>query len=348
MKQVRRVVVVRQDKLGDLLLTTPVATALKKAIPDCHITYMIRPFLQDVIQNNPNIDAICYTSYKPRVSEFPHWVWKLRRERFDAVLLCKPRSGAHTWIATLARIPIRVGCSDRYYAKFLTHNLLFDFHNPPMHEVNLMTAMAQHLTPTPLHPERLYLPVLPQHEQQAEELFQMHGMRLSEPFFCVHPGTGGSSHAWYPERYGQVARKLSQATGWRVVVTGGCEEQTLAEEVCQQVGDAALNLAGQTSIPVLGAVLQRAKLLVSGDTGAVHVAASMNTPCIVVHPVSDYRVREKRWHPWMVPYRIVPATVFCEGCTPLECNMGGHLCRQSISVDAVIESALDLLEELKM
>jgi heptosyltransferase-2 len=348
MRAVRRVLVVRQDKLGDLLLTTPVATALKKAIPDCHITYMIRPLLQDVIQNNPNIDAICYTTYRPPVSEFPYWVWKLRRERFDAVLLCKPGSGAHTWIATLARIPIRVGSSDRYYAQFLTHNLLFDFDNPPMHEVHFMTAMAQHLTPTPLHPERLYLPVSTKHEQQAEELLQMHGTRLVEPFFCVHPGKGGSSHAWYPERYGQVARKLSQATGWRVVVTGGCEEQTLAEEVCQQVGDAALNLAGQTSILVLGAVLKHAKLLVSGDTGAVHVAASMNTPCVVVHPVSDYRVREKRWHPWMVPYRIVPATAHCEGCTPVKCNMGGHLCRQSISADAVIESALALVKELEI
>lgn len=149
MRTTRRVLVVRQDRLGDLLLTTPIATALKKAIPDCHITFMIRPHLHEVVENNPNIDAIWHTAYRPPVSEWLHWMGKMRRARLDAIILCKPDSGAHTWIATLARIPIRAGSTRKYYARFLTHNLLFDFHSPPMHEVELITTMAQCLTSTP-------------------------------------------------------------------------------------------------------------------------------------------------------------------------------------------------------
>ncbi len=346
MRTPRRVLVVRQDRLGDLMLTTPIATALKKAISDCHITYMIRSYLHEVIGNNPSIDAVWHTAYSPAFSEWWHWVRKIRRERFDAVLLCKPDSGAHTWIAALARIPIRVGSSGKYDARFLTHNLPVDPRNPSMHAVEHVTAMAQYLTSTPLQSERLYLPVLPHHEQHAEELLRANGIDRTKPFFCIHPGTGGTSHAWYPERYGQVARKMHEATGWKAVVTGGSNEKALADVVCQQAGEVAVNFAGQTSVRVLGAVLRRAKLLVSGDTGAVHVSASVGTPCIVVHPVSDYRVREKRWHPWMVPYRIVPATAFCGGCSPQECIMDGHICRESITADAVVEAALSLAQEM--
>lgn len=131
-----------------------------------------------------------------------------------------------------------------------------------------------------------------------------------------------------------------------MVVTGGANEATLAELVCQQAGEVAVNMAGQTSVPVLAAVLRRAKLLVSGDTGAVPVAASVGTPCVVVHPVSDHRVREKRWHPWMVAYRIVPAAAMCTGCSPQACAMGGELCKRSITADAVVEAALSLAHEL--
>lgn len=346
MKTAQRVLVVRQVHLGDVLLTTPMLSALKAAIPECRITCMVRSSLQEVLENNPNVNAIWHTDYRPPVSRFLPLARQLRKERFDAVLLCCPGSGAHLWISTLAGIPIRIGSAYKYYAHLLTYNLRFDFHDPPMHEVEYITALAQYLTPTPLQPGRLVLPVLAHHEQEAERILQQHGVRREQPFFCVHPGTGGSSHAWYPERYGQVARKLREAAGWTAVVTGGAHETALAQTVCQQAGEGAVNLAGQTSVPVLGAVLKRAKLLVSGDTGAVHVAASMGTPCVVVHPVSDYRVREKRWRPWMVPYRIVPATAFCPTCSLVECQMGGDICRRSVSVDAVVEASLSLAEEL--
>lgn len=346
MKPPQRILMVRQDKLGDLLLTTPMIDALKKAVPDAHLTCMIRPHLHEVMENNRNVDAIWHTEFRPPVSKFLPIAWRFRQQRFDAIILNLPNSGAHTWIATIARIPIRIGSADKYYARLLTHNLRFDFHNPPMHEVELNTAMAQHLTPVPLQPGRLYLPVLDHHDREAEHILQQHGVSAGQPFFCIHPGTGGSSHAWYPDRYGQVVRKLREATGWTAVVTGGANEQALAQTVCHQAGAGAVNLAGHTSVAVLGAVLKRAKFLVSGDTGAMHVAASMGTPCVVVHPVSDYRMREKRWRPWMVPYRIVPATAFCPGCTSTECQMGGDICKRSVSVEAVVQSALSLLDEL--
>lgn len=126
MRTPRRILILSEDKLGDLLLTTPALTALKKAIPGSHITYMIRSPLHEVLQNNPNVHAIWHTEYRPPVSKFLPLAYKLRRGRFDAVILCRPNSGAHTWICALARIPMRVGNATKYYARLLTHNLGLD------------------------------------------------------------------------------------------------------------------------------------------------------------------------------------------------------------------------------
>ncbi|MGQ9881515.1 MAG: glycosyltransferase family 9 protein [Armatimonadota bacterium] len=122
MRTPRRLLMISQVKLGDLLFTTLALTALKKAIPQCHITYMIRPYLHEVLQDNPNVDAIWHTEFRPPVSKFLPLARQLRRERYDAVILCFPNSGDHTWISALARIPIRIGSATKYYARLLTHN----------------------------------------------------------------------------------------------------------------------------------------------------------------------------------------------------------------------------------
>jgi len=319
--------------------------ALKEALPHSHVTLMIQPQWYDAIRDNPHVDAVLPTEHKPRLTHYSRYVRLLRRRRYDAVILCKVNSGDHTWITWLSGIPVRVGTTDKYYGRLLTHNLRYGEELKSWHEVEFVTGLAQPLCPAPLTLQRVVLPINESALQQASLLLASKGVFDAEPYFCVHPGTGGTCHAWYPERYSQVAQKVRARTGWTAVITGSQAEQPLASAVADQMQGKGVSIAGETSVQVLGAVLRRARLLISGDTAAVHVASSVGTPCVVVHPESDYARRLRRWHPWMVPYRAVTATAFCPQCTEQECRMGGHICRESITADAVVEAALSLIQQ---
>ncbi len=344
MRRIQRILVVRQEnKLGDVLMSTPVFAALKKALPGCHVTAMVQRHQHHVLQHNPDVDELWHTEYKPRIRQAPFLVRQLRRGQFDAVALLRPNSGMHTFLSWMAGIPVRAGSSTKYYARLLTHNWGKDlWEDPCMHWIAASLRVAGAAVGVVLEPLPIKLIIPADAVAKAWDLLCSEGITN---YFCIHPGTGGSSHAWYPEKYGQVASMLCRETGWRAVVTATRSELDLADIVCTKAGTHCVNLGGKTDLPTLAAVLKGAKLLISGDTGVVHVAASVHTPCVVVHTGADYEKRTLLFHPWMTPYRVAHPHRYCAGCSEHECSHKGEECLQSISVDEVVQAAIVLSEE---
>lgn len=342
----QRVLLVYQlAKLGDILLITPTLAAIKKAMPHCHITCWIPKSTHDALATNPHVDRVWHADYRPtpcQILKLSHMVWKAQ---FDAVVLLKHNSGSYTVISTLARIPVRAGNAEttKYYSRFLTHNFCADpWLEGNYHWVQYIAAVTQPTIPVPLQPGNIEVHI-PHEAQGALESQVSRLIGNDRPYFCVHPGTGGSSHPWYPERYGEVSKILQRITGFKVVVTGSEKEKDLAETVCRIVGRDCFNLAGKTSFLALATLLQGARCLVSGDTGVVHVAAAFGVPTVIVHTVSDYHNRLRLFHPWNAPYRFVAPHEFCDYCSPAYCLSKGDRCLLSIRSDEVVKAVLDLL-----
>lgn len=344
MKGAKRILVVRQEnKLGDVMMATPVFAALKKALGNCHITALVHRDLHPVLQHNPDVDALWHTDYRPQGSRLFLLLKQLRRAKFDAVALLRPNSGTHTVLSLFALIPLRAGSATKYYARFLTHNAGIDlWKEPVMHWIELSLRIAEFAAEVTLDPMPIRLVVPSSAIVRSRDLL---AKVRDRDYFCIHPGTGGSSQSWYPEKYGQAARMICRETGWRAVVTATPSEMHLADVVCAQAGNSCIHLGGKTDVAVLAAVLRGAKLLVSGDTGVVHVAASVGTPCVVVHTGADYDKKTRVFHPWMVPYRTVHPRQYCENCSEHDCQHKGDACLQSISVDEVVQAAIVLAEQ---
>jgi len=137
-----KILVVRQDKLGDLILSTPVFEALRQSFPGAHITLWTQPGLEEAVKGNSAINEIAYTEYKPSWTTYLQKGAWLKAQAFDAALLLKPNSGAFTSLAHLAGIPVIVGASDKSYAKHLTHNLWDKLEGRHEVERNLLFAEA--------------------------------------------------------------------------------------------------------------------------------------------------------------------------------------------------------------
>lgn len=341
----KRILVVRQEnKLGDVLLTTPVFEHIRRTLPDCHITAMVQRDQHPVLQYHPYVDALWHTEFKPPESQLPALVRQIRSGRFDAVFLMKYNSAMHTIACWLARVPIRAGNAHKYYARMLTHNLRDDPTDATTHAVEYGTRTVQLVLGTRYDDLRITLPFPESVREEARGRFHQLGLRPGE-YFCVHPGTGGSSHRWYPERYAEVADILSRATGLRIAITGTASEQALSQVVAERLGERAVHLAGKTTLYETAVLVEGARFLLSGDTGIVHVAAATGTPCVVVHTVSEYEHRTRLFHPYKTPYRTVYPRAFCPGCTPRRCHNQGEECLRSIEVEEVVQAALDLLRQ---
>ncbi|MDW8105767.1 MAG: glycosyltransferase family 9 protein [Armatimonadota bacterium] len=342
-RKMKRILVVRQEnKLGDVLLTTPAFEHLKRSLPGCHITAMIQRDQQPVLRYNPYVDAMWHTEHIPPASQLLVLARQIRSGRFDAVFLMKYNSAMHTIASWLARVPIRAGNAHKYYARMLTHNLRDDPSQATTHAVEYGTRKVQLVTATWYDDLRIRLFLSPTARESAQQILTESGVRNGQ-YFCLHPGTGGSSHRWYPERYAEVADVLTRETGLRAVVTGTRGEQELAQVICSRLGERAVDLTGKTNLYETAAIVEGARFVLSGDTGIVHVAAAMATPCVVVHTVSEYEHLIRLFHPYKTPYRTVHPEAFCPGCTPQRCHKQGEVCLRSIEAQRVVEATYDLL-----
>jgi ADP-heptose:LPS heptosyltransferase len=159
-----------------------------------------------------------------------------------------------------------------------------------------------------------------------------------QDYACIHPGSQLPSRRWPPERFAEVGDALA-AEGLRIVITGTAGEATLTKAVKGAMRHPALDLAGRTSLGALGALIAKAKLLVSNDTGVSHIAAALRTPSVVVACGSD----PKRWAPLNRElHRVLHHEIACRPCAHAVCPIG-HPCALNISARAVIEQARSAL-----
>lgn len=336
---IKRVVVVRPDeKLGETLLATPVFHALKQLFQESHIEAWVTPQWAGVINGSPCLDAVRGVPYRPHGRAFWRLFFALRALRPHAVLILRPDTRRHALIAYLARVPVRAGAVQRRpaIARFLTHVAHFE---PSMHQVERNLAVAEtwlgrQLPRYPLH----FSPAQP--GSLPAELKNVPTGRYA----VLHLSTGGVQPRWLPERFAAVGTFLYQKYGLLPVLSGAADVRLMGEQCFQATHGVALNLVGRLSILDLAEVLRHARLLVSVDTGVVHLAAAVGTPCVSLHFRRDYPPHQ--WHAWQVPNAVVVPLQYCAGCTPLQCQPYPKECVTSIHPEQVIEAIERLLSTL--
>jgi len=341
--QYQRILIVRTDRLGDVLLSTPVAQALRQKFPQAYISMMVSAYAKDVLDGNPNLDGII--TFDKDVKGLQSWwvtmnfAWRIRMKRFDLVIILHPTTRMHL-LTFLAGIPKRLGYN-RKFGFLLTDRIKHAKQFGQKHESEYALDLVRYLGISP-RDKNLFMPIKQESEEWVGRVFVQAQIKDSDKLLVIHPAASCLSRIWPPERYAQVADKLIQKHGFKVIIVSGAKDAQKAEEVTKHMHSPALNLAGKTSISQLASILKRSQLFISTDSGPMHVASALGVPVITIFGRSQAGLSPQRWGPLGEKHKVLHKTVGCTICLAHNCQKD-FACLKSTTVEDVLLAAESIL-----
>ena len=333
------VLVLRLGNVGDTVVALPAFHALRRRFPEARMTLLTSPTrrgapgAREVLENDDTFGDLWI--YYEDESQRPDFLRGLRRKiaevRIDLAValpnqLSSPRS-------LVKYVLLLASCGVRRFEGFTLVRR-------GKHERPQVERLAELLAPLGADGIEA-LPWL-RPNAAAEE----HAATLLAPFegrclIGMHCGAARPANQWFPERFAALGRRLADDTGAAIVLTGGPGETALTARLAQEIGAAALDLAGKTTIGELAAAALRCKLFIANDNGAMHVAYAAGAPVLALFSARFHR---NVWYPYGPASRVLRAEIPCSPCHADTCPIDARTpCLEALSVDAAYATAMEML-----
>jgi len=288
---------VRTDRLGDVILSTPAATALKKRFANCRVTFLARRDTLPVLECHPHVDEIVAIDQAQYAGGrgFFQLAKTLRQKKFDAAVLLHPSCFLAS-LTVLATIPRRLGTGYRFYSHLFTDRIFEHRKTAQRHEAEYNLRLLHPLGVEEANAEFHYRLRQQERAQSIAKLAAL-GVPLDAAPVILHPGSGGSARDWPPSHFAALADALRRDAGRRVIFTGVAREGELIESIIARMQTKPINLAGCLTLKDFIVLLERAAIFVSNSTGPLHLAVMVGAQVVAFYP--PIRVcRPERWGPY--------------------------------------------------
>jgi lipopolysaccharide heptosyltransferase II len=356
-KTAQKILCIRLDTIGDVIMTAPAMLALKTEQPDRHITLMTSsagaiaaPLLS--LDGLIIYDAPWLKATSPRISSAPEFamIEQLRQAQFDAAIVFTVYSQnplPSAFLCYMAGIPLRLAhCHENPY------QLLTDWIPDPepaqqiRHEVQRQLDLVARVgcnvsrfLNDPTH-DRQLLHLDPIAIQRVQDLLWEIGVNLEQPWIVIHPGATAASRRYPPESFATVAHHLVQADQLQVIFTGTQSETALVESIRSRMQAKSFSLVDRLNLGELAALLQQSPLLLSNNTAPVHIASALGTPVVDLYALTNLQHT-----PWSIPHRVLFHEVPCKLCYKSICPEVHHHCLRLVEPDTVLEAVRSLLSQ---
>ncbi|MCE5334261.1 MAG: lipopolysaccharide heptosyltransferase II [Desulfobacteraceae bacterium] len=330
----RKILVRSTNWIGDAVMTTPAMGAVRSAFPSAEIVLLANPLVSELMSPHPYCDRVIVYDKKGRHGGV-RGLWRLcaglARERFDLAVLFQNAIEAAI-IARLARIPVRAGYSTDGRGFLLTHSVPVTREVRSLHHTAYYLNLLQNLGIAPSGSGLRLQTTEPERAWAADTLGP-------GSWAAINPGAAyGAAKRWYPERFARVADRLASEFGFSILLVGGPGEVPIGMEIERETGACPENMIGGTSVRRMMALLERMDLVVTNDSGPMHVAAAFDRPVAALFGPTDHTTTS----PLCSRHRIVRKDIECAPCLKRECPTD-HRCMAEISVEDVIEAVRDVL-----
>lgn len=348
---VKRILCVRLDRLGDILMTTPAIHALRTCGPERHITLLTSSVGAQAAPNLRDVDdVISYDAPWHGLAAMPSpsvdraMQRTLAAGRFDAAVVFTVYSQSAlpaAMLCYLAGIPKRLAhCRENPYGLLTEWVCEPEPHDAVRHEVERQLALVAEVGAVATD-TRMRFHVHEAARRALSDRLTARGLSPHGPWFVIHPGASAPSRRYPPQRFGEVAARLAASTPYPIILTGSADEAPLIREVTASAGPAVRprlhDLSAQLSISELAALLERAAVLVTNNSGPVHLASALETPVVDL-----YALTNPQHTPWQTAQRVLFRDVDCRWCYRGVCPESHHRCLLGVTAAEVAAAALEL------
>ncbi|MFZ4620371.1 MAG: glycosyltransferase family 9 protein [Bacteroidota bacterium] len=276
----RRILIIRPDRLGDVVLTTPLIREVKRSFPDSFVGVMVNPVSGALLKNNPNIDVIITDDPNGKDSGkkgFLALTSKVRSLKFDTGLMPLPRE-RHAWMMLLAGIGTRIGVGGKIYQVLTgTRTVSRNKYIPLRHEADYVMDLGRKIgvTNEDLTPE---LFVSDEERIHARAILESRSFDLSHPIICINPSSNKSAPNWTPERYAELCRVLEK--DHQLFINIGLPNEHL-EKIFKPFTEKHFVYSG-TDLREFIALCSFFSVVFSSSTGTMHIAVALKVPTVTL------------------------------------------------------------------
>lgn len=297
-----KILVIRTDRIGDVVLTTPALRALRRCFPEARISLLVTPATLDLVRGHPDVDEVLVDDRSGRHAGVPGF-WRLlrdiRRARFDVVINFHPKKRTNL-LSFFSGIPRRIGYANDKFGCLLTDRVPDIRPHGQKHEARYCLELLESLG---VSPDQELLPriVLQQEaQQQIGPLLESFEVKSgSEKIIALHLGASCPSKRWPVRYFADVVRGIAQRVPAVFCIVGTPDQRDLATALRTELGSSAVvhDMLGRTSVALMCSLINRCDLLISNDSGPVHVAAALGVPVISIFTRNQPGINPERWRP---------------------------------------------------
>lgn len=350
------VLIINLTRMGDLIQTTPAIVGLKERYPGVRITLLVNTAFKEICNYLPFVDRYFHLDKRMVINLLDNnnildaytYIWEalhnVNDREYDLVINFT-HSASSAVITSLIRAKEIRGLSiDREGYTMKRHSWIrYLFNVIPSRNINPFHLCDMHVKSAGVLPENkgLHLIVRDEINAWAEDTLKQNGLRESEYLIAFQLGASAEDKRWPVENFASLADIISHHLDATILLTGSSSESGFGERFEYLTGAKTINLIGKTNLMELTALLKRSDLLVSNDTGPLHIATAVGT---TVLDISLASVHFRETGPYGEGHYVITADIPCYPCN-FQSNCSDYVCKKSITPEAVFELVKSILKD---
>ena len=334
---VRRILFIKPSSLGDIVHAMPTLAVLRERFPQAEVTWLVKRQWAPVVHVMAGVDRVC--AVDQGMAGWLSRVPELRAAGFDLVVDLQGlfRSGAMARLTGCAR---RIGFANAREGSPLLYTERVAVPATPMHAVDRYLLVAEALGAVrPARPRFDFID-RPEDRQAVDTLIARAGIDESSPWVAMNVSARWETKRWPPQHFAEAADQLAERYGVSVVLMGGPAERPESQAVTGRMRTKAVDLTGQTPVGLLPGLLRRASLLLTNDSGPMHIAAAVDTPVVALFGPTD----PVKTGPYGHGHVVLSYAVDCRPCLRRECARAVALeCLTGVRPEQVVQAVMQQL-----
>lgn len=347
------ILIVKLSAIGDVIHTLPASNALRKAYPSANITWLVEEAASSIVTGHPSLDRVIVSKRKSWIKDMRHgktaftavkeagrFIKELRDTHYDMILDFQALLKSAILIA-ISKGKRKIGFDrgmEHQEQSFLFLNERVEPVDMNIHAIERSLMMLDAIGVHSRNIEYL-LPIGDDERKTVDDILCKEGMDLSKPLICINPVAKWTTKLWPNDRFARLADILSDQYNIKPVFTGSADDQSTVQEILSQMKYCAVDLTGKTSIKTLAALYEKATLLISTDTGPMHLCAAVETPVAALFgPTAPWRTG-----PMGDIHQLIRTEIPCSPCFKRNCQT--IECMNNITVDQVLDAVARVMKK---